>query len=149
VGVGGVLADRQVGLVAEQLVQRVVALAVGRHDLLRPVRRPLVGDVRVGRQDASSIDDHVAAGEGLTADGEPLPVRGRHGAAAELLGQLQPVVVVDDHGVGVAERVLPHVPFLGPGQGVVGDAARLGHAGEPEVGGSGDEDREDVALEFH
>lgn len=43
VGIGGVLADRQVGLVAEQLVQRVVALAVGRHDLLRPVRRPLVG----------------------------------------------------------------------------------------------------------
>jgi hypothetical protein len=39
VGVGGVLADRQVGLVAEQLVQRVVALAVGRHDLLPRLER--------------------------------------------------------------------------------------------------------------
>ena len=49
-GIGGVLGDRQVGGVAEDLVQDVVRLAFRGNDNLGAVGGVLVGDVRVRRE---------------------------------------------------------------------------------------------------
>src|ERR1019366_1721193 len=51
VGVGGVLVNRQVGGVAEEVVQHVVGLAGGRHDHLGAERGVLIGNVGVRGQD--------------------------------------------------------------------------------------------------
>ena len=56
VGVGGVLHDRQIGVVAEHPVEHVVALRGGGHDHLGVERRMLIRDMAVGR-------DALAAGE--------------------------------------------------------------------------------------
>ena len=53
--------------------------------------------------------------------------------------KLQAVVVVDDHGVGVAERVLADVPLRRPREHVIGHPAGLRHAGQPQVGGHRDQ----------
>jgi hypothetical protein len=48
VGVGGVLGDEQIGLVAQDAVEHVVAFGGGGHDHLRVERRVLVRGVGVG-----------------------------------------------------------------------------------------------------
>ena len=75
--------ERKIGLVTEELIQGVLALAGGRHELLGAERRPLVRNVSVGRQHLTAVDRHVPAGQRLAADREALPVGGGHGAAAE------------------------------------------------------------------
>jgi hypothetical protein len=60
-----VLGDRDVGGVAEDLIEHVVGLALGRDDDLRAVGGVLVGDVGVGREDLPAVDGHLPAGRRL------------------------------------------------------------------------------------
>ena len=69
---------------------------------------------------AGEVAGQVPGGQRLALDREPLPVRGGQGAGAERLGHRQPVVVVDDRGVGRLQRLGAEVPLGGPGQHVVG-----------------------------
>jgi len=83
VGVGGVFGDRDVGGVAEDFVEHVVRLALGRDDDLRSVGGVLVGDVGVGREDLTAVDGHLPPGRRLAPHREPLPVAGGQGARTE------------------------------------------------------------------
>lgn len=135
-GVGGVLGDRQVGRVAEDLVQHDDGLAPGGRDDLGVVGGVLIGDVGVGR---GALVEEIArqrpCGEAAAALREPLPVRGRQGAAAPQPSEWVLVVGVDQASVRFAQGVLAQVPVRGPGQDVLGDARGVGHAGVAEVAG--------------
>ena len=87
-----------------------------------------------------------AGGDRLAAGGEALPVGGGQGAGAEDRGKQQLAVVAGDRQVRRPQRLLPHVPSGGPGEHVAGYAARVSDAGQPEVGGVGEQHRDQVAF---
>jgi hypothetical protein len=95
-----VLKQRQLGRVAEDLIERERRVAFGRDDDLRAERRVLVGDVGVARQ---ALMHEVArqrpAGQRLPARRQAQPVGRGQGAVAEQLGHRVAVVRVDDVGV--------------------------------------------------
>ena len=98
--VGGVLEQRQLGRVPEDLIERERRIALGGDDDLRPERRVLIGDVGVARQTLMhEISGESPAGQRLPAHREPQPVGGRQRAIPELLCDRVAVVRVDDVGV--------------------------------------------------
>ena len=113
---GGVLGDRQVGRVPEDLIKHCDRLAPGGRDDLGAVGRVLVGNVGVG---GGALVEEVArqgaGGEAATALREPLPVRGRQRAAAPQARERVAVVGVHQAGVRLSQRVLAQVPLRGPG----------------------------------
>lgn len=126
-----VLGDRQIGCVAEDFVQHVVRFAFGGDDDLRAVGRVLIGDMGVGGQTlVREIAAQPSCGDGLAANGEPLPITGRECACTESAGQRKSLVIVDDRQIRRAQRLLPHVPFRRPGQDVV-QAAEFGSSLAP------------------
>lgn len=149
VGVGGVLGDRQIRCVAEDFVEYVVGFTFGGDDDLGAVGGVLVGDVGVGRQALfGEIAAHRPRRRRPPARREPLPITGRQRPGAEHCGQRQALVVVDQHQIGRAQGFLAHIPVVGPGQDVVGDAAGLGHPRQPEVGRVRQQYRDQVAFEL-
>jgi hypothetical protein len=136
-------------VVAEDLVQHVVRLAVGGHDDLGAEGRVLIVHIGVRAQPlVGDVPRQGACGQRFALGREALTVRARQGAPAEDLGEGQPLVVAHDRQIRRPERLLPQVPLGGPGQHVVGDAAGLRHAHQAQVRGTGDEDGEQVALEL-
>ena len=134
--VGGVLEQRQLGRVTEDLIERERRVALGGDDDLRPERRVLVGHVGVARQ---SLMHEVArqrpARQRFPARREPQPVGGGQRAVAEELSDRVAVMGVDDVGVRGPERVFAEVPLGGPVDRVGGDPGQLGHPGAAEVAG--------------
>ena len=122
-GVGGVLGDRQVSRVAENLIEHRDRLAPGGRDDLGAVGRVLIGDVGVG---GGALVEEVArqgAGrEAATALREPLPVRGRQRPATPQPSERMPMVGVHKPGVRLPQGLLTQVPLRGPREGVFGDA---------------------------
>ncbi len=71
VGVGGVLADRQVCLVPEQLIEGAMAFAGGRHDLLRRAETSLHGQAGYRAADEESLDFAGAFEDGVARRSTP------------------------------------------------------------------------------
>jgi len=148
-GVDGVLAERQVGGVAEDLVQHGDGFPPGRRDDLGAVRGVLIGDMGVGGgAHVEEVPRQGAGGEASAALREPLPIGRGQGAAAPQGRERIRVVGVDQPGVRCTQRVLPQVPLGGPGQLVFGNAGGVGHPGVAEVARVGDQRRVQVAAQF-
>jgi len=88
VGVGGVFGDRQVSLIAQDLIEHVGRFAFGRDDHPGAEHRVLIGDMGIGGQPlVGEIPAQRPGGDRLALRREALPVTGGQGAAPEDRGQ--------------------------------------------------------------
>jgi hypothetical protein len=148
VGVGGVLDDRQLGGVAQDLIEHVKAVTIGRDDDLGPVGGVLVRDVGVG---GDALVEEVArqdpGGQRAPSHGQAEAVRGRQCPPAPDAGEGLMVVLIDHRGVGrLQPGLVAQVPLDVPVQGVGADPGELGHAGGAEVAGLGQQRGVEVAA---
>ena len=136
-GVGGDHLGPDAGLVGQQPVEHVQAVALGTGDQLLGEDGVGVGHPRVQRGATlpAEVARVVGGVDGGHGDDEPHPVGGGHLPAAPGLGQRQGRVVVDQPGVrggvgGRAQVVMPDPVQPLPGQRRVG---RVGDRGQADV----------------
>lgn len=136
--IGVVIGDREIGGMMEEPVQDVRRLAGGGGDDLGVEGRIAVGDVGVegdGRLRALVRVD-LARRLGASVEREVLPVRTRGRTRTEPGREGKSMLRVDETAEGVTVGVLAQVPGRQPGQlPVAGEAARVRHAAQTEIGG--------------
>src|SRR4051812_14060639 len=148
-GVGVVLGDTQAGAVMEKPVKDERRLVLGGRDHGRVEGIVLVGGVSVEGKawiDAVTGVD-LAGGVAALARSEELAVGRRGGVVTPHRGDRQRVVRVDDARERGSIRLVADIGLPGPEEVVSRDAlARLGHAGQAEVGGVGQDHGQERSL---
>ena len=150
VGVGGVQAGIQAGVVVEQAVENVGRLPRGAGDDLGGEDADAIADVGVdgdGLVVVAEVAGVVGADEGARRRAEALAIRGGQAAVAPDRGEVEPVVMLDDLGIGGLQGGVAHQPAGGQLEirgGQVLDA--VAHGGQAEVGAVGDQGGEEGAV---
>ena len=138
VGIGGVQAGGEAGVVVEQAVENVGRLPRGTGDHLGGEDRDPVTDVSVngyGFVVVAEVSGMVGADEGARWCSESLPVRGGEPPVAPEPGELHPMEMFDDLGIGRLQGDFADHPagsLLEIGGGQVLDA--VAHCGQAKIG---------------
>ena len=150
VGVGGVKAGIQAGVVVQQAVEDPGRLARGAGDDLGGEDAEAVADVGVDGDRlvvVAEVAGMVGADQRARRGAEALAVRGGQSAVSPGRGEINLVEMLDDPGAGRLHRGLPHQPARGlleVGRRQALDA--VAHGGQAEVGAVGDQGGQQGAV---